>query len=103
MVISDATAGDIAEWDAIAATTTVEIVSVDFRQDSTADTTVSIQDIANNWLLQEMPLGPTQTTPISISYEAGARPRLRGLTIDTPAGTSGLNIISYSVVCRIVS
>ena len=91
---------DIAEWDAEPAGTICEIISITATH-SHASTicSLAVQDIANNFLINTYPM--ILTAPCVISYPAGARPRLNGLTVDTISGAPAATM-TYSIVYRIV-
>jgi hypothetical protein len=99
-VASDTVTADIAEWDAEAAGTICEIhsIHVSARGDANASE-FSVQNAGNNFLLQAMPFEPG--SPIDIEYEAGAYPKLDGLTLDTPT-YGATTTTSYSVTYRII-
>lgn len=88
-VAGDSTTTDVAEWDVT--TSRCEIVSV--LATGTVAYEFSIQDTANNHLLQALQVGTFYD--INISYPPGQRPILAGLTIDTPtaAGTMSFQVV----------
>ena len=97
---SDTTVADIAEWDIEATGVIVEIASIHITNEIATISAINIQDIANNFLLQDMNLN--LDNPINIVYPRDRMPRLNGLTIDTPE-FGGSAVISYSIIYRVTN
>ena len=92
---------DIAEWDAEAEGVICEIVSITATHSHASTVaTFAVQDIANNFLITTYPM--ILTAPLNISYEAGSRPRLNGLTVDSPTAGAAASNMTYSIIYRII-
>ncbi len=97
---SDTTTADIEEWDIEATGVIVAIASIHITSEVAALSNINIQNIANDFLIQDMQLN--LDNPINIVYPRDRMPRLNGLTIDTPTfGASA--VISYSIIYRIAA
>ena len=97
--ISDTSGADLEEWAAEAAGTICEIVSIRVGNTLSTLSTFAVKDAAGNFLIQAEPV--TLTKQVFVDYAPGIRPRLSGLTVDTP--TFGAScVVNYSIIYRVV-
>jgi len=97
MFAADSAAADIEEWNVEGASTMVEIVSITVGCENIIPSTFSVQGDDNVHFLNAAAVsrgGGIKMGP----YPNGARPRLMGLSLDTP--TFGTGPVSYCVVYK---